>query len=298
VLAEEYPRLGSDLERLRRQALRRELEDAAAVRVEPQLRDHLAREVARLPLQLEHEDRPEHREIFQIDPVRSVSPVQGTLLLGVKLAQPALTEHHLVDGVRVSLAFQPPRAHESTRYRVDLDAEPGETPHVGADLIGVERPQLDHRIAHTPLNPARAHDDARPVERQVGRVEERKEADGKVRVTKTEKPTQHGAWTGAGVGAVVGLIFPPALIGSAIVGAGAGGLVGHLSKGISRGDLKDLGEELDAGTAAVIVLGESKIEEQLEKALKRANKLIEKQVDADAEELKRQIDAAAKEGVA
>jgi len=30
----------------------------------------------------------------------------------------------------------------------------------------------------------------------------RKEADGKVRVTKTEKPTQHGAWTGAGVGAL------------------------------------------------------------------------------------------------
>ena len=32
----------------------------------------------------------------------------------------------------------------------------------------------------------------------------RKEEDGKVRVTKTEKPTQHGAWTGAGVGALVG----------------------------------------------------------------------------------------------
>ena len=50
----------------------------------------------------------------------------------------------------------------------------------------------------------------------------RKEEDGKVRVTKTEKPTQHGAWTGAGVGALVGIIFPPAIIGSAIVGAGAG----------------------------------------------------------------------------
>ena len=124
----------------------------------------------------------------------------------------------------------------------------------------------------------------------------RKDDDGKVRVTKTEKPTQHGAWTGAGVGALVGIIFPPAILGSAIVGAGAGGLVGHLSKGISRGDLKDLGEELEAGTAAVIVLGESKIEEQLEKAMTRANKLIEKQVDADAEELEREIDAAAKRG--
>jgi uncharacterized membrane protein len=124
----------------------------------------------------------------------------------------------------------------------------------------------------------------------------RKEDDGKVRVTKTEKPTQHGAWTGAAVGALVGIIFPPAVIGSAIVGAGAGGLTGHLRKGVSRGDLKELGDELDAGSAAVIVIGESKIEEQLEQALTRANKLIEKQVDADADELEREIDAAAKEG--
>jgi hypothetical protein len=46
----------------------------------------------------------------------------------------------------------------------------------------------------------------------------------------------------------------------------------------------------------VIVLGESKIEEQLEKALTRSNKLIEKQIDADADELEREIDEAAKEG--
>jgi uncharacterized membrane protein len=122
----------------------------------------------------------------------------------------------------------------------------------------------------------------------------RKDDDGKVHVTKTEKPTQHGAWTGAAVGALVGIVFPPAVLGSAIVGAGAGGLTGHLRKGVSRGDLKDLGDELEAGTAAVIVLGESKIEEQLEKAMARANKLIEKQVDADADELKREIDEAAK----
>ena len=123
----------------------------------------------------------------------------------------------------------------------------------------------------------------------------RKEEDGKVRVTKTEKPTQHGAWTGAGVGALVGLIFPPALIGSAIVGAGAGGLAGHISRGMSRHDLKELGEELEAGDAALIVIGESKIEEQLEKAVKRANKLIEKELDADADELEREIEAAARQ---
>ena len=46
----------------------------------------------------------------------------------------------------------------------------------------------------------------------------------------------------------------------------------------------------------MIVLGQSKIEEQLEKATARANKLIEKELDADADEVKREIDAAAREG--
>ena len=46
----------------------------------------------------------------------------------------------------------------------------------------------------------------------------------------------------------------------------------------------------------MIALGESKIEDQLEQATKRANKLIEKQVDADADDFKREIEAAEKEG--
>lgn len=35
-----------------------------------------------------------------------------------------------------------------------------------------------------------------------------KDADGKVKVSKHEKPTEHGAWTGVAVGAVVGILFP------------------------------------------------------------------------------------------
>jgi Phospholipase_D-nuclease N-terminal len=61
-----------------------------------------------------------------------------------------------------------------------------------------------------------------------------------------------------------------------------------------RGDLKELGEALDEGQAAVIVVGESKIEEQIEKATKRARKMIEKQIDAEAEELKRELEEASK----
>ena len=124
----------------------------------------------------------------------------------------------------------------------------------------------------------------------------RKEDDGKVRVTKTEKPTQHGAWTGAAVGALVGLVFPPALIGSAVVGAGAGGLVATCRRASRAGTSRTWATSCEAGTAAVIVIGESNIQEQLEKAVTRANKLIAKQVDGDADELSREIDAAAKEG--
>jgi uncharacterized membrane protein len=122
--------------------------------------------------------------------------------------------------------------------------------------------------------------------------------EGEVHVHKTEKPTQHGAWTGIAVGAVAGILFPPSIIGSAIVGGAAGGVVGHLWRGMSRGDLKDLGEALDEGEAALIVIGESRIDEQIEKATKRARKVLEKQIDADAEELKREIEEAEKQGAA
>ncbi|MGA7435460.1 MAG: DUF1269 domain-containing protein [Solirubrobacterales bacterium] len=118
-----------------------------------------------------------------------------------------------------------------------------------------------------------------------------KSDDDKVHVTKTEKPTQHGAWGGIGVGAVVGILFPPALIASAAVGGVVGGVGAHLFKGMSRGDLKDLGEGLDEGQSAIIVIGESRIDEQIEKATKQAKKLIAKQIDADAEELKKAVNA-------
>ena len=120
----------------------------------------------------------------------------------------------------------------------------------------------------------------------------RKTEDGKVHVHKEEKPTQHGAWTGAGVGALVGLVFPPAIIGTAIVGAAAGGLAGHLEGGMSRSDLKEIGDYLGDNEAALIVIAESRVQEELEKRLTRAEKVLEKQVDADAKEVEKQLNEA------
>jgi uncharacterized membrane protein len=120
--------------------------------------------------------------------------------------------------------------------------------------------------------------------------------DDKVHVHKREKPTQHGAWTGIGVGALVGVLFPPSIIGSAIVGGAAGGVMGHLWRGMSRSDLKDLGEGLDDGNAALIVMGESKIDEEIQKATSHARKVLQKQVNADAADVKKEIETAEKQG--
>jgi uncharacterized membrane protein len=116
-----------------------------------------------------------------------------------------------------------------------------------------------------------------------------RDADGKIHVEKHEKPTQHGAWGGIAVGALVGILFPPSVIGAAAVGGLVGGVGGHLRKGIARGDAKELGELLEGGEAALIVIGESRVEEQLDKALQRAEKSIEKEIDADSEELKQEL---------
>jgi uncharacterized membrane protein len=116
-----------------------------------------------------------------------------------------------------------------------------------------------------------------------------KDDEGKVHVHKREKPTQHGAWTGVGVGALLGILFPPSILGSAVVAGAAGGLMGHLWHGMSRGDMKDLGEALDDGDAALVIVGRSKLEETLDRELKRANRRIEKQIKADSKELDREL---------
>src|SRR5271170_196921 len=122
-----------------------------------------------------------------------------------------------------------------------------------------------------------------------------KDEDGKVHVHKHEKPTQHGAWGGIAVGAVAGILFPPSILGAALVGGVVGGVGGHLRKGMSRGDAKELGELLEGGEAALIVIGESRVEEQLDKVLTRAEKTLEKEIDADNKEFKRELEQAEKE---
>src|SRR5215204_1768940 len=120
-----------------------------------------------------------------------------------------------------------------------------------------------------------------------------KDEEGNVKIVdKIEKPTQHGGWAGLAVGAAVGLIFPPSILVSGLVGAGAGALIGHLRGGMSNSDLKEVGEMLDDSEAALIVVGEATIERAVEEATKRAKKEMKKEVRADAKELEKAIDEA------
>ena len=116
-----------------------------------------------------------------------------------------------------------------------------------------------------------------------------KDAEGKVHVHKREKPTQHGAWTGHRRRCDRRDSFPPSIVVSAAVAGGAGGVIGHLWRGMSRSDVKELGELLDSGQAGLIVIGRSKLEETLERELKRANKRIEKQLEVEAKELEKEL---------
>ena len=74
-----------------------------------------------------------------------------------------------------------------------------------------------------------------------------------------------------------------------------GGLGGHFLEGLSRGDAKEMGDLLREGQAALIVIGESRMQAEFDKVLTRAEKSIEKQIAADREQLKRELGAAEKQ---
>ena len=128
-----------------------------------------------------------------------------------------------------------------------------------------------------------------------------KDADGKVRIVKKhEQPTRHGAAVGLGWGLAVGVtaaLFPPLGIGIATAGgAGAviGGVAGHATGGLSRGDLKDLGETLDAGQAGLVVVYSFNLADQVAATVKAASRVISKETEIAADQLAEDIRTAEK----
>jgi uncharacterized membrane protein len=122
-----------------------------------------------------------------------------------------------------------------------------------------------------------------------------KDEEGTVHVNKDEMATRHGAWGGAAAGAVIGILFPPSIIGTAIVGAAVGGVSGHLWRGMSRADVKEFGDIIDAGQAALVIIGESALQEDIDKAGLKAEKRATKELDVSTKDIDKAVQETAKE---
>ena len=125
-----------------------------------------------------------------------------------------------------------------------------------------------------------------------------RDEDGKVQVVKKhEEPTRHGAAHGLAWGLAVGAacaIFPGVgLLGGLAVGGGVGAAIGavtgHMKTGLDDDDLKALGEVLKQGQAGLIVVYATNMADQVAANVKAVNKRVSKEINADADELARQL---------
>jgi uncharacterized membrane protein len=122
-----------------------------------------------------------------------------------------------------------------------------------------------------------------------------KDASGKVHENKDETATRHGGWWGVAAGAAVGVLFAPAVLGAAAVGGGIGAVSGHLAKGMSRSRTKELGDFIDPGQAGLVVVGESKVKDAIQKAATRAEKETAEDLGVDPKDLDQALQEAMKE---
>ena len=136
--------------------------------------------------------------------------------------------------------------------------------------------------------------DAAVIERREG---------GKTKIVKRhETPTRIGGVLGGEIGLATGVVvalFPFAAVGGGLLasttagGAILGAVAGHAVAGMSRADLKELGEHLDAGEAGLVVVAFADVGEKVERAMQRAAKVQQKELKADTAEMERDAAAAA-----
>jgi uncharacterized membrane protein len=128
-----------------------------------------------------------------------------------------------------------------------------------------------------------------------------RDEEGKVRVVrKHEQPTRHGAAKGLGWGLAIGAacaLFPPiGIVGALAAGGSAGAVIGavtgHVKAGLDNADLKQLGEVLQKGQAGLIVVYAVNMADQVAASIKAQDKYVSNELDANADELAKQIKAA------
>jgi uncharacterized membrane protein len=140
------------------------------------------------------------------------------------------------------------------------------------------------------------HAEARLIDAYDAAVIERRDGGRTKIVHKHETPTRVGGVLGGGVGLATGLVvalFPFAAVGGGLLagttagGAILGAVTGHAAAGLSRHDLKELGEHLDTGQAGLVVVALADSDAGVELAMERARKVEQRELRADIAELER-----------
>jgi uncharacterized membrane protein len=124
-----------------------------------------------------------------------------------------------------------------------------------------------------------------------------KNAEGKLEVQKaTDHSTRRGLGWGVVGGVVLGVIFPPSIIASAVVLGAGGAAVGKARELHHKKELaEELQDAIDAGHSGLIALVSDPGVVEIRKALEKANRVVESAVDKVAAE---DMKAAAKEAEA
>ena len=149
-----------------------------------------------------------------------------------------------------------------------------------SDLVAIAYPDLEtaNKVAERVATLQRSHE----IELADLVVVERRD-DGKIKLHQPSL-TGLGAASGAMWGGLIGLLFLVPLFGLA-VGAAAGAASGALSDyGVNDKFMKDLGAELDSGSAALILLIRKVSVDKVLPKIEIPGKVIQTSLDDEAEE--------------
>ena len=110
-------------------------------------------------------------------------------------------------------------------------------------------------------------------------------SDGKIKLHQAASTTAAGAAGGAMWGGLIGLIFLAPLLGMA-VGAASGALGGKMTDvGVNDDFMKDLGEKLQPGAAALIVLGSTDARDKvIERVKPYGGEIVQSSLSTEQEE--------------
>ncbi len=123
----------------------------------------------------------------------------------------------------------------------------------------------------------------------------KRSADGTIE--RLERQSHHGWGKGAVAGSVVGLLFPPSIIGTALAGSVGGAVIARLNRSLDRGDIKDLGEVMDSGEIALVVVTTEESVHALDGLLTHAETSISRD-SASAEDVRKALQSEGGNGQA